>query len=385
MKIINNSKSQRIKKAAIKDGIGYIIGFSPVPIPLSTIWELIKVKKKKSPDKFVDWELENWIVLYKKELDLAVKLPYKGENYFLPQILVFDNTEHNLDISRIIFRCKGKFKLREDIRALTEEPFEKLFQYVTKKRRYSNEENLRLIDIFKEGKRVIFEVQGVNYKHYLHTNLVLDAKSKRKHTLREWLHPEGKLEKLKNSPLANNLGVNILLFTADGSLIMQKRSKKVAFRSGELCPSASGTMALIDMGNDSERSLASISKLREAFEELGIFKSDIPSDQIIFLGVTRELIRGGEPEMFFFGKTNLSEKELAKRWEDARDKWESKTLDFFHFGKIAFDDLNDQYKVHKYLSSIDAFFDRHINKAGVTLLTNIVLWVKYRVKCMSSS
>ncbi len=314
-----------------------------------------------------------------KQIDSTVRFHYRNKEYFLPHVIIFDNAERKLGLSQIILRYDGVFQLKNDIRALTEDSFEKLMQYTRKKRIYSNEENLRLTDIIEEGERVIFKVQSVCYEHYLHTNLVLDAQSKgKKTTLRDYLHSQGELESLNDSPLANNLGINILLFTADGSLIMQKRSRKVAFRTGELCPSVSGTMTLIDLGDDSERSLDSIPKLREAFEELGIHRKDIPLDQLHFLGVTRELIRGGEPEIFFFGKTDLSEKEVKKKRENARDKFESEDLVLFHIGKIAFEYLRG-IKAYEYFTSIDEFYDKYIDKAGVTLLANIALWVKYRL------
>lgn len=108
---------------------------------------------------------------------------------------------------------------------------------------YYNDENLRLIGISKKNKKLVLEVQPVEYQWYVHTNLVLDAKIGKSVTLREFLHAHGKLGE---SPLANNLGINILVFTADGSLIIKKR-KKVAFRMGELDPSASGTLCLTDL------------------------------------------------------------------------------------------------------------------------------------------
>jgi hypothetical protein len=379
MKIKEKSKSKRLMEAVAEDGINYIIGFSRIPIFSRTAIEFLKIRKEESPINFVDWQLKEWPLLYSNEIPSAVQFSYKGKEFLLPQILIF---EKDLHLSQIILRCSSKaFQLRDDAKALTEDSFETLRHYLRNKRSYSNDENLRLTNIIEEDEKVIFEVQSVTYEYYLHTNLVLDARPKGKtETLRQYLHSQRRLEELNDSPLANNLGVNILLFTADGSVIMQERSKKVAFRSGELCPSASGTMSLTDLRYGEECSLDSIPKLREAFEELGIHAEDIPQDQLFFLGVTRELIRGGEPELFFFGRTRLSRKELEKeRWRDARDKWESRKLHFFHFGRIAFEDLTGAYKVHEFLSSVDDFSDEYLEMASVTLLANIALWVRYRL------
>ncbi len=68
MKIKKKSKSRRIREAAIRDGISFIVGYSPVPVPLETIKELMKIKKEKSPVNFVDWELEEWPFKYINKL-----------------------------------------------------------------------------------------------------------------------------------------------------------------------------------------------------------------------------------------------------------------------------------------------------------------------------
>ncbi len=387
MRIKKKSKSKRIKEAAIKDAAGelssltgYILGLSKIPIPLEILKEIIAIIKEESPPHFVDWKLEDWPGIYHQELEKCVKLPYKGKEYFLPEVLIFDNIKKRLNLSNVHFhRMETPFSLPDNIRALTESSFEKLLKYLQKKRRYSNEQNLRLVNIIEKEMEIELEVQSVKYRDFVHTNLLLDAKSKEKdQTLRDYLHSSGKIEGLNNSPLANHLGINILLFTADGSLIMQKRSGKVAFRTKELCSAASGAVSITDVVP--KITLEEMPKLRKGFEEIGIFKGDVPKGQIFFLGITRELIRGGKPEMFFFGKTDLSERQIKKRWGNARDKWESKDLVFFHFGKVAYDDLTQNYRIHEFLSKVDNFIDKYVERSSIPLLTNLALWIKYRLE-----
>lgn len=267
----------------------------------------------------------------------------------------------------------------DDIRALTEDSFEKLLIYLRKNRIYANEQNLRLIKIIKVHEKVILKVNPVEYKYYVHTNLVLDVKSKGKdQTLREYVHSsEGKLEDLDKSKLADQLGINILLFTADGSLIMQKRSNKVAFRTGELCPAASGWVSEADV--PTRITLEEMSKLREACEEIGIIKTDVPIDHFFFLGLARELIRGGTVDMFFFGKTILSEKEILVKWADARDKWESKDLIFFNFGQTIHKKPSNDMEKHKFLLKIDEFINDYSDQASIPLLTSVALFVKFQM------
>jgi hypothetical protein len=107
---------------------------------------------------------------------------------------------------------------------------------------------------------------------------------------------------------------------------------------------------------------------------------DVPIDQIFFLGITRELIRGGTADMFFFAQTNLSEKDVIEKWKEARDRWESKKLIFFNFGSIARDDLNSQTKKCEFLWKVADFIDKYIDQSSIPLLTSVALWVKYRME-----
>jgi hypothetical protein len=209
--------------------------------------------------------------------------------------------------------------------------------------------------------------------------LLVDAKlNKNGQTLRGRFHSKGKLENLDKSLLANLMGIDILLFTADGSLIMQKRSKKVAAFPGKLCPAASGTVSALDVPNNSI-TLKDMPKLREAFEEIGVRKEDIPGEKIFFLGITRELIRGGQPEMFFFAETSLSKNDVIKRWKDARDSWESKALVFYDFGSIAHKNLTTDQDKQNFLCKVDKFLDEYMDQSSPPLLANFALWIKFRI------
>ena len=380
MRIKKKSKSKRIVEAAIQDGAGYFIGLIPglswFPIPIETLKVLRQLRQESSPFNYVDWELKNWPKIYYKELNSVVFLNYRGKKFFLPQVLFLNNIDRKLELTQVDFQIqKEPFELLPQIKALTEKSFEHLWRSGN----FYNEQHLRLLDIIeKNSKHITLLVQPVEYRSYVHTNLVLDASKGNAKTLREHIHRDGELEKLSNSQLANTLGIDILLFTADGSLVMQERSGKVAFRRGELCPSASGGISRTDIPLDGI-SLEEMPKLREAFEEIGIGKEDVK--EIFFLGITRELIRGGQPEMFFFARTNLSERQIREKWEHARDKWETKKLYFFSFGiENAFENLDGNDKKYKFSLRLDEFVERYVEISSIPLLTNLALWREYRLK-----
>jgi hypothetical protein len=376
MKLREPATSKRLVRAVGEDAISFICGLPGVPVPLETLKTLFQLRRESSPYNFVDWELRNWMDIYCKQPGNLVTLSYQGKEYRLPEVLILDNTSLMYSLSDVRLHLQPSlFQLRPEIRALTEIPFQRLAKVL----RYSNEENLRLVRITKKQGKLDLTLQRVLYEDYLRTNLVLDAKIQGMHdSLRQFLHHDRALENLNESPLANNLGINILLLTADGSLIIQQRSKKVALRRGEFCPSGSGTVSLEDVPEDI--TLDHMHKLREALEEIGIRSSDVGSQSIVLLGITRELIRGGEPEMFLSAVTSLSQEEVRAKQIHARDKWEVKKLAFHSLGRVALGPLGSSYATHEFLRAIDGFLDRFLEHASIPLLTNIALWADYRLK-----
>lgn len=383
MKLKRETKSKRIIDAAVADGFSYIVGLAliplrfPVPLPLGTIKKSIQIIRESSPFNYVDWELGNWPEIYSEELSASMKLLFRGKEYLLPQVLLFNNVERKLDLEQVFLKLeKRPFEPPDSVRGLTEKAFQRLLKALKQSKSYYNDENVRLIDIIEKDDKLVLKVQPVEYKWYVHTNLVLDAKIGKSDTLREYLHSDGKLEKLSESPLANNLGINILLFTADGSLIMKKR-KRVAFRVNELDPSASGTICLADLST-SPITLDKMPHLREALEELGIVSGRI--SQTFLLGITRELIRGGQPEIFMFARTDLTENQIKNCWESARDKHEAKNVIFYNFGRMACEILDNDQKKHAFLLKVDDFLEKHIENASIPLLTAIAFWVQCRLQ-----
>jgi hypothetical protein len=370
------SKSKRIIKAVATDGLSYIVGLSRVPLPIETLKTIRQIKRESYPT-FVDWELRDWLEIYHQELGKTVTLPFGHDNLLLPQVLVFDNVKSKLGLEQVTFQIESKrYELPVWVKGLTEKPFQQLLDQLKRHKSFYNDTNVRLIDVINKGDGLVLVVQPVEYQYYVHTNLVLDARKGESESLRQCLHAKGKLEALSESPLANNLGISILLFTTDNSLIVKKRMK-VAFRSGEWDPSVSGTVSLVDLPINL-MTLCQMPHLREAIEELGVQANSVK--KIALLGITRELIRGGEPELFFFGETSLTENEVERFWKDAKDKDEAKELSFFNFGVNANEILNDSSKAHHFLLKVDDFLEKHIDKASIPLLTSLAFWIQYRLE-----
>src|SRR5690625_1654007 len=156
----------------------------------------------------------------------TLSLVYNDKSIFLPQHLVIDNTENPLGLNDFIFNHSEKvFELSDELIEMTEMGFQKRIQNFP----YYNEANLRLSKIDRKGEKYVFHTQPVFYETYLRTNMMMDYKDCGKQSLREMYHANGKLEPLEQSVFDNHLGINVLLFTNQGELILMERSAKVSY------------------------------------------------------------------------------------------------------------------------------------------------------------
>ncbi len=234
-----------------------------------------------------------------------------------------------------------------------------------------------------------FVFQKSYYFDYLKTNCAMDNPNAAK-TLREELHGTGhKLLSLKSSPLVNHLGFNILIFSKGGDLIVQRRTKNVLVRPDELCSSGSGAINFNDVENNSlkQKSFDQIHITREVEEELGWEVADSIKGKLKLLGLTRELIRGGKPELFFSAISTLNTNEIQKCYkksEGKKQQLESKELITFNISPYHYKknpELENKSKSGEFKESFTILLN-NIGKTGkisIPLLTNLVLWYKYKV------
>jgi len=337
-------------------------------------------------DFFLDWELEEWQEIYRNQTGL-LSIYYCGVSRVLPQVVVFDNTIEKLELEQIKFRLNhDKFQLDNNLR--TEKIFKLYKNFIwLNKRKLFNEVCLRLVSITLQqaSKSVLFETQEADYFDYIQTNLCLDAQlSQESISLRKQLHTEQNnhcLEDLDNSVLANILGINILILTSDGTLIFQKRSSCTLVRPNQICSSVSGTLAKVDIPEyDKEFNLEELLPLffREMVEEIGLELSAISRNEIKFLGVARELIRGGQPEIFLAARINLDKGTIIHRYNQAQDRFESKSLLFFDMGSLATEVLDSQDKKSAFCSKLDELIENYDDVIADPLWANLALWSKVR-------
>lgn len=386
MKILHGLRS-----AALEDGASAVWGLAapavhlaghsvPIIAPISSLFLLVREIKQRTKLVTVDWDLQNWRALYHRELSKTLDVQYREVRYHLPQILLHENqTGQPLSQQPIKFVIdRQPFKLSPTVAAHTARGFDEVMSRLRGKRTHYEETSIRLIGIQDQDGELLIEVQPVTYSDYLRTNLLLDYCEKNRSSLRQVVHPAGSVESLPSSVLANPMGVNVLIFTADGRLVLQKRSQKVGVRPGEYAPSGSGGMTFADAETANGGAVKPVTIMREVTEEIGVVVDPAIEKTLTYLGTTRELIRGGMPDMFFFAQSEQSEASILQSCRSAKDRYEFARVRIFSAGEFAQKDLTSMDDAHALSVQIDRLFDRIWNAASIPLLTAMALWVRHK-------
>lgn len=343
------------------------------PIPKETIKWAFKRLTNNPMNKYLNTDYEELLQFYDVDALNLLELSYNDISEPLPQQLVIDNTVQNLNPSHFIFTFDSTvFETNRATKDIIEDEYLKFIKTFN----YNNGENLRLTKIEQKEDTYIFHTQPVYYETYLQTNMMMDHIGNGEKSLRQFIHATGQLEPLNESLLANHIGINILLFTPAGRLILPLRSDKVSYAPSELAASISGAVKSIDASEGKPIDENSI--IREGLEELGVKRTEIIEGSIQFLGLTRELVRGGKPEIFFTMQTSLTLQEIRERWSEAEDKWESKALKEFHFPQEVLHPLDTDAKRKVFERAITEMFEKIGGNMSLPLLTNLALWIKMK-------
>jgi hypothetical protein len=145
-----------------------------------------------------------------------------------------------------------------------------------------------------------------------------------------------------------------------------------------LSPSFSGDCEYTDVPSKvAEFSMKHL--LREGFEELDVVESEVLDDSVQFLGLGRELVRGGKPELFFAAHTHLTEREFLIKHNKAIDRWEfcrrGAGWVFWDFGTEALSQRPDDQQKHMLRTTFDNLITAHGPRMSLPLVTNIALWM----------
>lgn len=193
---------------------------------------------------------------------------------------------------------------------------------------------------------LVLDTERSQYFYMLVTNRCMDYSISDTMTLREVYEFNDKVSPLEESKLGNQIGINGLVFTSDGYLLIEKRGKKKTTWKGKLAQPISLALKEKDILPNGGSIDASPEAANDAFRRI-IFKTlrknygidenmiaGIGTDGAVkagafdlkdsFLGLARDLIEGGKPNMYFYIALNVTAAELKAIMEQrAKDAAES--------------------------------------------------------------
>lgn len=243
-------------------------------------------------------------------------------------------------------------------------------------RRVASLRGLRQVDGGWEGsltKGSYFDALATNFRG-------MDLKpDKELFTLRELLSGRSRaLEPLEGSALVNHLGFICIVESSDGKLVVQQRSGKVANRINTLSASVTGAIDFKDVqlaleANPGTESislarLVSMAGLRETDSELGIDLSDLR-----FLGLVREFERGGKPELYFYGRSELALSGIANAREyRASERFKAKGLVGLPLHTLALE-MGDQKSLDQFSDRLNGALQIAFTEGNLTLQVGLLL------------
>jgi hypothetical protein len=147
-------------------------------------------------------------------------------------------------------------------------------------------------------------VQKCMYSDGLKSNYAMEQ-------LRELFQAEygHRLPPLSDARLSNGIGTAVVVFTPAGPYLPRRARGQAVFPAGYHCTASGEAVWTAGAAGFDEIFTANIH--RELEEEVGLAPADL--DWVRPVAFCREFLRGGKPQFFFAGFTNLSAEELGRR------------------------------------------------------------------------
>lgn len=191
----------------------------------------------------------------------------------------------------------------------------------------SNTIRLNDFDYDAERKNLVLKTSRSTYYHMLITNRCMDYRFANGLSIREIYEYDNEICPLGRSKLGNQIGINGLIVTKDNYVLIEKRGRKKITWKNKFAQSISLALKLKDLGlerrdvmeSDSETAQKKIKHIiqKTIKDNFGLTPDDYPEFTICenFLGIARDLLEGGKPNLYFYVQTKYTAKELKERIE----------------------------------------------------------------------
>lgn len=240
----------------------------------------------------------------------------------------------------------------------------------------SNSSTVRLNDFSYENGTLTLNTTRSTYYHMLITNRCMDFKFANGLSIRELYEYNSKVLPLPESKFGNQIGINGLVITADGHVLLEKRSRNKVLWKNKFAQSISLALKTEDLGLSFGKTLpddpaVAGEKLAHVIyktlnSNFGLEKDDFQGFSIEknFLGIARDLLEGGKPNLYFYIQTKATAKELKNTLE-AKVKATPKTNKKDNVDRKIFTDSkldSDYYLVPRKAIEIDYNYTLYVSR-----------------------
>jgi len=303
-----------------------------------------------------------------KIVEKAIETFKKGDLY-LPSLNMFANIKGD---TRLVFADKNEFHTLDDF--VIDNAANLLAAHKNSKKR--NNHTVRLNDFSYENGVLTLDTQRSTYYHMLITNRCMDYDFRDGMTLRDLYAYTKTVSPLRESHFGNQIGINGLILSSDGYVLMEKRDHNKTIWKNKFAQSISLALKEEDLTLQTDGTIGDTYECaNENFKQIifktiranfGLTAGELEEFRLEdnFLGLARDLLEGGKPNLFFYVTAKATAAELAKKLKENAAKTDEGALqtgklssDYYlvPFDKIR---LNFQYVLKLDLKSCFKIFRR---------------------------
>ncbi len=268
----------------------------------------LALPKPKAKDKYSD--------VYKSEKK-DIKAYVEDEKLVLPSVNVFANVKGDTEL---VFDDKNELYQLPDF--VIDHAADLLEAHKNSKR--TNNYTIRLNDFDYNDGVVTLHTQRSMYYHMLVTNRCMDYKFCGGLTIRDLYEYKKEISDLGDSVLGNQIGINGVVISKDGYVLIEKRDRNKTIWKNKFAQSIS--LALKEssvklgenraIGNTYEDANSNFRSIicKTIKDNFGITEDMLKGFELKdnFLGIARDLLEGGKPNIYFYVTVDKDAREIAK-------------------------------------------------------------------------
>lgn len=245
---------------------------------------------------------------------------YVNGKLYMPSVCVFANVAGDTDIR--FDDSTQKYALPQFV---SENALALMEAHATSN--VSNSVTIRLNDFDWNDGVLTLDTCRSQYYDMLVTNRCMDYELGGAVTVRKVYEYGSTVTPLEKSALCNQIGINGLIITRDGYLLLEKRGHKKTTWKNKFAQPISLALKLSDVTVGSDGAMGDTTEAADAIfkkvvlgtveKNFGITEADMEGFSVRnnFMGIARDLLEGGKPNMYFYVVTRMNAKELAEELE----------------------------------------------------------------------